>query len=267
MRRLDILELGSTRPVKSLRVVPSPGVRATAYLLKGFVNTTENYSRAVGVIREHGGRVVMIRPSSVFEEKIDMMIYAEVPDEMEERVAEGMEGAGICDEVIIVETGFRNMLINILFPYMVGGYRAVVVTWPAYSGLMKRLRSRLGEEAARTFLYHIGYEIGVETAKTFSEVRGESPAESMKRFLLIMRSLGYACLRRFEEHDGEISFELNDNWEAKVLGQGYTVPQCYLSRGVFEGFIEALTGDEWRVEEVRCVAKGDEACGFKLVKA
>ncbi len=263
---MDILELGSTRPVKSLRVVPSPGVRATAYLLKGFLNTTENYSKVIRMVREHGGRIIMIRPSSVFDEKIDMMIYAEVPERLEEKVAERIEELRICDEVIIVETGFKNLLINILFPYMVGGYRAVVVTWPVSSGLMKRLRGRLGEEAAKTFLYHMGYEIGVETAKTFREIHGETPGESMKRFLLLMRSLGYACLRSFEEEGGTIWFELGDNWEARVLGQGYSTPQCYLSKGVFEGFIESLTGEDWVVEEVRCIAKGDEICGFKLTK-
>ncbi len=261
MRRISVLDLEKVKPLMSLNLSHHPGRRITTLLLEDASHTPEAIARVLEVLERVGGRILSIRPTSVGRE-LDIMVYAEVPDDVEERVAEEVERLGICRQVSIIDVPVKGLLMSIHFPQMVGDERSVVILKPIYSGIIRGLRERFGDEAAKTFLYYVGYEIGESLASYVRRWDTASLEEAVKNLLLIGRALGYAVHDVSQVSGDEVRLRLLENWESDALGRGYREPQCHLSRGVLNGYLDSFTGSSWSVEEAECWSRGDRGCLF-----
>ncbi len=261
MRRISVLDLEKVKPLRSLNLSHHPGRRITTLLLEDAAHSPEAVARILEVLEKVGGKVLSIRPTGVGGE-LDIMVYAEVPEGVEEKVAGEIERLGVCRQVSIIDVPVKGLLMSIHFPQMVGEERSVIIVKSIYSGIIKGLRERFGEDAAKTFLYYVGYEIGESLA---SYVRGWDTVgleDAVKNLILIGRALGYAVHDISEVSDKEVRLRLVENWEADAIGRGYREPQCHLSRGVITGYLDSFTGSKWSVEEAECWSRGDLGCLF-----
>ena len=59
---------------------------------------------------------------------------------------------------------------------------------------------------------------------------------------------------------------LAENWEGAAMRNEYNSPQCFFTKGMIEGYLEAATGERWDAEEVECLAMGSERCAFIIQK-
>ena len=263
MRYVDLMELGRTDPLQSLRIQYFPDRRLATILVKGVENRVENIRAVTRAVTAGGGRIMIMRPSNPAGEVIDILYVVDCPPGKEEDIASRIEELGRAGEVLIVRQPDERLALNVLFPYMIMGERGVIVTKPILEGFLNGVREKLGEGGAAAFLYLIGLDIG---RKIFSAIRtllaGKTVVESLRLLGYIMRSLGICRLKAINARDEAIELEILDGIEASCLKKPYKTPQCHNIRGVLAGFLDELTGKRWRVEEVKCEAAGDDCCKF-----
>ena len=263
MRYVDLMELGRTDPLQSLRLQYFPDRRLATILVRGVENKPENIRVITRTIVMGGGKVMIMRPSNPAGKIIDILYVVDCPPGKEEDIASRVEGLGRAGEVLIVKQPDEGLALNVLFPYMIMGERGVIITKPILEGFLNGVREKLGEGGAAAFLYLIGLDIG---RKIFSAIRillaGKTVVESLRLLGYIMRSLGICRLKSINARDEAIELEILDGIEASCLKKPYKTPQCHNIRGVLAGFLNELTGKRWRVEEVKCEAAGDDCCKF-----
>jgi len=263
VRYVDLMELGRTDPLQSLRLQYFPDRRLATILVRGVENKPENIRVITRTIAMGGGRIMIMRPSNPAGKIIDILYVVDCPPGKEEDIASRVEGLGRAGEVLIVKQPDEGLALNVLFPYMIMGERGVIITKPILEGFLNGVREKLGEGGAAAFLYLIGLDIG---RKIFSAIRillaGKTVVESLKLLGYIMRSLGICRLKSINAGDEAIELEILDGIEASCLKKPYKTPQCHNIRGVLAGFLNELTGKRWRVEEVKCEAAGDDCCKF-----
>jgi len=265
VRYVDLMELGRTDPLQSLRIQYFPDKRLATILVRGVENKPENIRAITRAITAGGGRIMIMRPSNPAGEIIDILYIVDCPPGKEEDIVSRVEGLGRAGEVLIVRQPDERLALNVLFPYVIMGERGVIITRSILEGFLNGVREKLGEGGAAAFLYLIGLDIGREI---FSAIRtllaGKTVVESLKLLSHIMRSLGICRLKSINKRDEVIELEILDGIEASCLRKRYTTPQCHNIRGVLAGFLNEHTGKRWRVEEVKCEAAGDDCCKFVM---
>ena len=75
MRYVDLMELGRTDPLRSLRLQYFPDKRLATILVRGVENKPENIRVITRTIVMGGGRIMIMRPSNPAGEVIDCLLY------------------------------------------------------------------------------------------------------------------------------------------------------------------------------------------------
>ncbi len=106
------------------------------------------------------------------------------------------------------------------------------------------------------FLYHIGYQVGVQAYKDYwSRVIGQR-RELLRAFLSLIRAQGW--LREYEvieyQHGRRAVIRLKGLFEANSLGR----PACHFTRGIISGLIAAFWGKHVVSKEDPC--QPDPSC-------
>jgi len=238
-------------------------------LLRDMIYDPDNVGKVLRVIRGCGGRLRLMPPSNPLGRMVDMAFIFECPDGVEEVIARRIEELGICREVEIVGLLDRRVAISPFFPIICNGRRAVIMPEILYGNLFEGMRTRFKPALTEIFLYQLGVQAGASLAELLKDaLEGcrDDPINALRMLFHFGRAFGYNILDRFKILDDKIVLEVSDGWEAKALKKRYTSPQCHLTRGLIEGFLKKVTGGEWDVEEVECVAMGSENCKFIVKK-
>ncbi|RLG06192.1 MAG: hypothetical protein DRN68_07360 [Thaumarchaeota archaeon] len=265
VRYVDLIELGKTDPLRSLRLQYFPDKRLATILVRSVENRIENIRVITRAIAMSGGRIMIMRPSNPAGKIIDILYVVDCPPGKEIDIASRVEELGRAKEVLIIKMPEERLALNVLFPYMVMGRRGMIITESILEGFTNGVREKFGESGAEAFLYLIGLDIGREIFTAIRPLLAEKTvAESLKLLGHIMRSLGMCRLKSISVKDEVIEMEILDGVEASSLKKRYTAPQCHNTRGLLAGFLNELTGERWSVEEVKCEAAGDDCCKFRM---
>ena len=246
-----------------------PDANFKMILLRDMIYDPDNVGKVLRVIRGCGGRLRLMPPSNPLGRMVDMAFIFECPDGVEEVIARRIEELGICREVEIIESLDRKVAIIPFFPIICNGRRAIIMPEILYANLFEGMRTRFKPALTQIFLYQLGIQVGASLAELLKDILEryrDDPINALRMLFHFGRAFGYNILDRFKILDDKIVLEVSDGWEAKALKKRYTSPQCHLTRGLIEGFLKKVTGGEWDVEEVECVAMGSESCKFIVRK-
>jgi len=246
-----------------------PNANFKMILLRDMIYEPDNVRKVLQVIRGCGGRPRLMPPSNPLGRIVDMAFIFECPEGVEEVIARKIEELGICKEVQIIEPLDRRVAINLFFPIICNGRRAVIMPEILYGNLFEEMRMRFKPALTQIFLYQLGVQAGASLAELLKDILErykDDPINALRVLFHYGRAFGYNVLDRFEILDDKIVLEVLDGWEAKALKKRYTSPQCHLTRGLIEGFLKKVIGGEWDVEEKECVAMGSETCKFIVRK-
>ncbi len=175
-------------------------------------------------------------------------------------------------EVRVVEPGASGVVLDVYHFPVVGeaGERYVLTEDTGMRGTVEELRRMMGTTAAAGFLYYLGVARSRHIYRLLSGMGASTPLEHLN-LLLIYAQLWGRYKGAVEEYryqggrDDLIVVRLEDNWECMTAKRlGLPGPASYLERGVIAGLLGEATGRKVRVEETKCVAKGDPYCEFRV---
>jgi len=175
-----------------------------------------------------------------------------------------IEGIG---SVEYEESHIEGLLIPYrLFPFLRGTVRLVALNTRAITSLSEELSKILGSSASGAILFRIGYEMGKGFAeghlKIAERVGIKDPFEILRHISVpLYASSGYG-IASLEEAGGVFSLRIRENFEA--VDRESKEPSCYMTKGMWKGGLESIFNRPISIEEVKCKAKGDEYCEFKI---
>ncbi len=132
----------------------------------------------------------------------------------------------------------------------------------------------LGERGARTLMFQAGkrsFDLMVEMAPTLFNIEGIKPEEltserKFEEFLKVYRTMTDAATAIFGdvytllEQEAGMVYEISPCYLCEGLKTEEAM--CYIQVGFMHGGAIWMMGKETKVEEVLCMAKGDDRCQF-----
>ena len=163
-----------------------------------------------------------------------------------------------------MQAKFNSLLLDMHFPLLVMGVRSFILKVETWGKITAHLLERFGPGGA-FILYEIGLTAGEERAK---EVVAEGFSGSLAFELILEERVGLGWgvpqLIQFDEKNVEGSLSMQDLFECLPFKGAAKECMSHLFRGYLVGVIKHLFNRKIQVEEVECIAKGDQACLFKF---
>jgi len=151
------------------------------------------------------------------------------------------------------------------FPITTSGKEEVVIIrLKSFVNMINGIRAYFGS-AGEAFLWYLARECGSSTAEWFNEELKELDFMSkIKVHLDTLFSVGWGRfeLKRFDVVEKIVEIEAKGSFEIRHQKGTSKENRCIFMRGYLTGALRIYLGKEVRVEEVKCEAKGDEACTF-----
>ena len=148
------------------------------------------------------------------------------------------------------------------------GVRVVIMRAGTFVDLQKQIEAILGDDASALF-YEAGIRAGRESTKVLLEEWEERGMEFLKKWGGFYQSAGVGWFKiediniNFEKENGYI--RVKQSFIAEEYGKS-NQPVCHFLCGFFSGVLQEVLGEKLTCEEVKCIAKGDQYCEFKLRK-
>jgi len=182
-----------------------------------------------------------------------------------EDLASRIKGLRNVLEVDYMHAKFDSLLIDVMhFPLLVMGLRSFVFKVDTWGYIAAHLLKRFGSGGA-VILYEMGLKAGEARAK---EVVAEGFSGSLAFEVILEERVGLGWgipkLIEFNEKNVEGSISVQDLFECLPFKGAANESRSHLFRGYLVGVIQQLFNKKVKVEEVECIAKGDQACLFKF---
>ncbi|RLE65978.1 MAG: hypothetical protein DRJ38_02895 [Thermoprotei archaeon] len=145
-------------------------------------------------------------------------------------------------------------------PLTHGEARLVAFTLGEIQDLFGMLRN-LGS-GGKAILFNMGYRAGYNLADRIAKFF-KSSERALEYMMLYHESLGHG---RFEilKYIDEVECIIRADELCECMGVKAKEPNSHLFRGILTGILSRLWKNKVLVEEVKCVAKGDDHCEFKV---
>lgn len=114
----------------------------------------------------------------------------------------------------------------------------------------------------KAILFNMGYKAGYDLANRIVKFF-ESSGRALEYTLLYHESLGHG---RFEilRYIDKVECWIRADELSECIGVKAEEPNSHLFRGILSGILSRLWNSKVSVEEVKCVAKGDDYCEFRV---
>ena len=148
------------------------------------------------------------------------------------------------------------------------GVRVVIMRAGTFVDLQKQIEAILDDDASALF-YEAGIRAGRESTKVLLEEWEERGMEFLKKWGGFYQSAGVGWFKivdiniNFEKENGYI--RVKQSFITEEYGES-DQPVCHFLCGFFSGVLQEVLGEKLTCEEVKCTAKGDQYCEFKLRK-
>jgi predicted hydrocarbon binding protein len=148
-------------------------------------------------------------------------------------------------------------------PLLLDDERAAILPYAFTTGMLKRGWEEYGTGFA-AILYHVALAGAVEECRGYLERFGRD--ESVKLIEERFRLLGYGVLKIVRLTERELVARVYDSVECGAF-RGAGEPRGALTRGIVAGIAAAVWNappESVAAEEVKCLAKGDSYCEFRV---
>lgn len=214
------------------------------------------------VFAEENVNIVRILAVSI-DEVADALFYCDFTESIGDpyEVLERLSRAKGIREVQLIEPIIPGLLIDTVHSLiLISGARYILVREDALGKFVKDMRERLGS-AGEAFLYYAGLDLGNGMWNGLRHYT-EGVIDRLRIFALFLQSSGYGKFEADYDIEGRrANIKVYDSIEC-VQGVGSDRPFSQLIRGIIAGCFENIFGKGIKVEEVKCMAKGDEYCEF-----
>ena len=169
-------------------------------------------------------------------------------------------------DVKLIKPVFRGFIYDSTFhPLMVYDNRAIILMKNSYEGLIKQGRKQFGT-GFNVILYYTGYDIGAGMYDMEVRRIGEENIEKLTKIAeAFFQQLGYGILRFGEVNLEEktATLRIENLFECELFKDSGRC-ESHLVRGIIAGWFSRLFKGDVEVKEVKCIAKGDPYCEFKV---
>ncbi|MGE7762167.1 XylR N-terminal domain-containing protein [Peribacillus sp. NPDC097895] len=154
--------------------------------------------------------------------------------------------------------------------------RKILTSSSALGILRQQLVRNIGLERINSFLFHFGWETGVNDAK--EALKTDLSLESLIKYGPILhiknghiRGIKHDCCVELDEDQTIVSYHATGTWfdsyeateHIKRIGISKT-PVCHTLIGYSSGFMSTVSGEPLLAKEITCVGKGDSECRWIL---
>lgn len=142
---------------------------------------------------------------------------------------------------------------------------ALVISRHIWSNTRKQFREIFGQVASDVIMYQLWRVYGSSMVKEFiPKNQREEGLETLRRLLLAFAETnGWNNVSaEIKEAKNEISLDLSNCQFCEKSNSDK--PACFEVSGLLAGFSEEITGKRCTVTEIRCIAKGNDACSFLI---
>ncbi len=169
-------------------------------------------------------------------------------------------------EAYLIKPGRKGIIFDdYFFPLVVGCERAVIFRKNVYEALFKGVRENFGS-AGEAMLYYQGFYIGAKIYGLYANMAGsENPEDLTEVVKAMLMTLGWAIIDDVEVDvkKGTAKVRILENFECEI-GKGYGKPYSQFLRGAIAGMFAKFFRKDVKVQEVKCIAKGDAYCEFAV---
>ncbi|MEM3406757.1 MAG: V4R domain-containing protein [Nitrososphaerota archaeon] len=147
------------------------------------------------------------------------------------------------------------------------GERIITIRAKTLVNLQKAMESTIGEEEAKALLYDAFINMGRSTAKVIYRKWKEKGKIFLKKLMEFYDSRGCGWFKLenldidYEKLEGNI--RIRQSFIAEEYGKSEK-PICDPLAGYFVGLFEEIFKKEFMCKEIKCIAKGDKYCEFKI---
>lgn len=153
---------------------------------------------------------------------------------------------------------------NYFFPLVIDeNQRVVIFRKSIYKALFNGIRKKFGS-AGDAMLYYQGFTIGFEAYDEYIRAAGsEEPEDLIEVAKAVNMTLGWGIIDdvRVDVKRRKARLRIYGSFECE-LGEGSEKPYSQFYRGAIAGIFARFFGKDVRVDEVKCIAKGDPYCEF-----
>ncbi len=183
-------------------------------------------------------------------------------------MAKELESTGMARHAEVIEPIADGLIIdNLSHPITAGGDRAIILRAAAYRRLIDEVKAQFGTGAV-AFLYYQGLELGRgfgRLHRAAAEAVGlKDPVEVYRKVSTAMfQWAGFGRVEVIHIGDSGGKIAVYGSFECEgAKGTGH--PSAALLRGIVAGVFPELFGKPFQVDEVECIAKGDQRCTFEV---
>ncbi len=182
------------------------------------------------------------------------------------KIVDKIRSLEFVEKVEPIKPLFKGFAVDTTYTRLtLAGGRVIVFREPTYEGLIKGFRKRFGA-IAKELLYYIGFEAGRKMYNVYSKMVEEAGGglnELLAFWREVFRHTGFGAIEHVE-----ISYltktaiiRVQDSFECRLFKETGKF-ESHGIRGFIAGFMSSLFKTKVRVEETKCIAKGDPYCEF-----
>ncbi|MEM2928321.1 MAG: V4R domain-containing protein [Nitrososphaerota archaeon] len=147
------------------------------------------------------------------------------------------------------------------------GGRIITIRTKTFAILLNSMKSTIGEEEAKALLYEAFIDIGRDKAKVIYRKWKEKGKLFLKKLMEFYDSRGCGW---FKLENMDIDYEKLEGYiriKQSFIAEEYEKsekPVCDPLAGYFVGLFKEIFKKEFVCKEIKCIAKGDRYCEFKI---
>ena len=181
-------------------------------------------------------------------------------------LAEKLESLNVVLKAEVIKRRFNDLIIDAFsFPTMFLARRMVLLDICSMTAMLDWIDRTFGT-GGHAILFDMGREAGKMVVGILKEKYGLAGPKLIEAFLALCTAMGWF---RYEVLDMDpqalkARVRLYESYECSPFVCSSERPKSHLLRGVLAGAFEEAFGRSFAVNEVKCVAKGDECCEFEI---
>jgi len=183
-----------------------------------------------------------------------------------EEFVEEMEQLEVVKFVKLISPTKSGFISDIyFFPLIVSGERVVLLRKSICEGFLSMVRERFGT-AGEAFLYYVGFDVGTKALEDYRKLSASTRLEDIiviSRALSINMGWNVPEVVEIDLVNKRAVIRIHESFECE-LGKKEGKPYSQFLRGVIAGIFSGIFRQNVKVEEVKCIAKGDPYCEFQI---
>jgi predicted hydrocarbon binding protein len=223
-----------------------------------------------GISKDYGALIKFIQYSmpNPKEKTVKALIFIDLTDSSispTELINITKKHRGILSVKLIKPTPAGLLYDSYFFPLTMGYERAVVFRKQIYAALINKIKDRFGTGAS-AFLYYLGLDIGENAFESYVQLTGSKDIRSLTdiaKAANMVTGWGIVDVVTINEKEKTALVRVYESFECE-LGKGMGKASSNLYRGALAGFFSRLFYHEVKIEETKCIAKGDKCCEFSI---